>query len=130
MNANTMRFRATTSHWIVLALAVSPLLYIGMGCLFEGARAEGVLILVLSLLLIGYNATALLIISSDSISLWRYGFTQWSVPIHGTRLSQGRGGDIAVLRGYLLTPAAGEPRFLLRGLFPEAAIDVVRRMLG
>ena len=130
MSTNPMRFRATTSHWVGLALAVSPLLYIGVGCLFEDTTVEGVLILIFSLLIIGYNATARLIISSQSISLCRYGFTQWSVPTFGTRLSRGRGGDIAVLRGYLLTPTLGEPRFLLRGLFPEDAIDVIRRMLG
>ena len=84
--------------------------------------------------LVGYNASARLVITGHDLLFRRYGLTIWRAPLVGTTMSEGSGSDIGVpgnpfLSGFIFSCGGTRRGWILRGWFTAAQIDEVRGAL-
>jgi hypothetical protein len=125
-----------TEAWLVLLIIALPISGLGTAALVQSALARDLsgcfwdlFAIALGLGLFGYNATARLVLTSDEVAFRRYGRTVWRVPLKGTRLVEGRGGQPPILPAYLLCRGRTTVGFILKSWFDEKAIVEVRDAL-
>ena len=124
-------FKPKAQAWRPLLIIGLPISALGVVALVQDLSGWfwDLLAIALGLGLVGYNATVRLVLTGDEIALKRYGRTVWHAPLRGTRMVEGRGGQLAVLPAYVLCRGKTELGYILKVWFDEQAIAELRQAL-
>jgi len=116
--------------WALLVIPAAPIVCVGIYAVYVGAWAEGMLAVSFGIFIILYNASTRIIISADIILMKRYGLKVWSIPVNGTTIQEGRGGDLRLLPAYILKNSmSNQSVFILKSWFSESTIARLRSVL-
>ena len=118
-------FTAKATSWIPLSVVAVPICVLGFAGALFGSLVSGVLLILGSIGLVGYNATAQILIDEERLVFRRYFIDLWSVPIKGTIVSMGHAGDFGTLLGLELTTSEGRSRVFPASLFSDDQIQVI-----
>ena len=125
-------FKPKTEAWLTLLIVALPIAGLGIVGFIQDPSAWLIYLGVIAGagVLLGYNATTRLILSSDEVALKRYGRTVWRTPLKGTQLVEGRGGQPPILPAYLLRRGGTEVGYILKVWFDEQAITQLRQAIS
>jgi len=118
------------SSWIVLLLAGSPIIALGIYCFIDAGWWEGSLFMLFAAILVGYNGTMRLEVDRGILTFRRYGRTVWSVSLANAQISSGKGGDGHLLAAYVISEDEQRVGFLLKGWFSEDVIRQIERLVA
>jgi len=122
-------FTLTLTSWMLLLIPTIPIALVGVTALTYGS-IYGAACIVFALVIVLFNGSARLAVSTDEIRLSRYGRTVWTIPVEGTVMREGLAGDIRFIPAFIFVRQRQEVGYLLKGWFSPRAIDEVRQRLS
>lgn len=126
-----MILKPKPSAWVLLLVICAPIIGLGAALLLDDPQSwpAGIALLAMGGIIVAYNATVRLVLTDKEIWLRRYGRIVWRVPLHGTQLIDGRGGEPALLPAYVVAHDGRPVGYILKGWFDEQTVMLVRATL-
>ena len=125
-------FKPRISAWLALLVIMAPVFVIAVLVLAENPSdwplSAG--LVVLGAGVVAYNATARLVLTDQEIRFKRFGRLVWLAPIDGTTMSEGFGGQPAVLPAYVFSRDGEAVGYVLKLWFNKSAIAQLRQSLN
>jgi len=121
-------FKPRTSAWMILAVIGLPFAVLGaVDLVLNPAQWPTAMALVAgTMLLVGYNFTARLVIEDEFITFKRYGRVVWRTPRRGAQIGDGLAGDVPLIPAVIVRQDGRKVGFILKGWFDEAALSYLR----
>ena len=125
-------FKPQRSSWAVLLVVSAPLAAAGLiGLILNpGQWVWALACIVFALAIVGFNASARLVITTDAVELRRYGRLVWSTPRIGTEIKDGLAGDVAIIPAHILWHDGHKAGYVLKSWFSPETITKIRQALA
>lgn len=82
-----------------------------------------------SIVVVGYNFTARLVIDGEFVTFKRYGRVVWRASRHGAQIEDGMAGDVPFLPAVIVRQNGRKVGFVAKGWFDDAALSALRAAL-
>lgn len=121
-------YRPKLGFWLPLVIPMALPIYLGVALILNRDYVLAVASLAFAGLIVGYNATARLIVGND-ICFARFGRTLWRIEPSGVRVTSGRAGEVPILPAFIFADRDGVKGAVPKGMFSVAASAELRSIV-
>jgi len=119
-------FHVKLMAWVPLLPISGFFVFFGLGSIYEGGVAEGVMLLILGAIMTLYNYSYQIAVDQNRISSRRFWLSWRGISISGSRLEAAKVGPIGNMRGYLVNDRTSSLELIAQLISREDEAELLR----